>query len=110
MSQNTDNIINTTNIFDISKIITDKNLILYLVIINIIGFFVMWLDKNKAKKGKWRIPEKTLFIITALGGGIGTIAGMYTFRHKTQKVAFVIGFPVITILEIICIIYFLIVK
>lgn len=66
----------------------------------------MWLDKRKAIKGSWRISEKTLFIITALGGGIGTIAGMYTFRHKTQKIQFVIGFPVITILEIVAIIYF----
>ena len=66
----------------------------------------MGIDKRKAKKGAWRIPEKTLFLITALGGGIGTIAGMYTFRHKTQKLNFVIGFPVITILEIIAIIYF----
>ena len=66
----------------------------------------MWLDKRKAKIGAWRIPEKTLFIITALGGGIGTIAGMYTFKHKTQKIQFVIGFPFITILEIVTIIYF----
>ena len=66
----------------------------------------MWLDKRKAKKGAWRIPEKTLFIITALGGGIGTIAGMYTFKHKTQKIQFVIGLPFITILEIVTIIYF----
>ena len=66
----------------------------------------MWLDKRKAKKGAWRIPEKTLFIITALGGGIGTIAGMYTFKHKTQKIQFVIGLPFITILEILTIIYF----
>ncbi len=68
----------------------------------------MWLDKYKAKKGKWRIPEKTLFIITALGGGIGTTIGMYTFRHKTQKLNFIIGFPFITILEIVTIIYFFI--
>ncbi len=67
----------------------------------------MYIDKQKAKKGKWRIPEKTLFIITALGGGIGTIAGMYTFRHKTKKMIFVIGLPLITILEIIAIIYFI---
>ena len=66
----------------------------------------MRLDKRKAEKDRWRIPEKTLFIITALGGGIGTIAGMYTFRHKTQKLQFVIGLPIITILEIIAIIYF----
>lgn len=67
----------------------------------------MYIDKQKSKKGKWRIPEKTLFIITALGGGIGTIAGMYTFRHKTKKMIFVIGLPLITILEIIAIIYFI---
>ena len=73
---------------------------------NLIGFFIMWLDKRKAKKGAWRIPEKTLFIITALGGGIGTTAGMYAFRHKTQKIQFVIGLPFITILEIITVIYF----
>lgn len=95
---------------DLQNIFTTKNIIIYFIIINIIGFLIMYIDKQKAKKGKWRIPEKTLFIITALGGGIGTIAGMYTFRHKTQKIAFVIGFPVITILEIICIIYFTVIK
>ena len=68
----------------------------------------MWLDKRKAEKGRWRIPEKFLFIVTALGGGIGTIAGMYTFRHKTQKLNFVVGFPFITILEIILIIWLII--
>lgn len=96
-----------TNI-NLQELFTIKNIILYFIIINLIGFFIMWLDKRKAKKGKWRIPEKILFIITALGGGIGTIAGMYTFRHKTQKLAFVIGFPFITILEIIAIIYFVV--
>lgn len=90
----------------IQEIFTVKNIIIYFVVINIIGFLIMYIDKQKAKKGKWRIPEKVLFIITALGGGIGTIAGMYTFRHKTQKIAFVIGFPAITILEILAIIYF----
>lgn len=90
----------------IQEIFTIKNIIIYFVIINILGFLIMYIDKQKAKKGKWRIPEKTLFIITALGGGIGTIAGMYIFRHKTQKIAFVIGFPAITILEIVAIIYF----
>lgn len=89
------------------EIFTTQNILLYLLAINVFGFFIMWLDKRKAKKGAWRIPEKTLFIVTALGGGIGTIAGMYTFRHKTQKINFVIGFPFITILEIIGIIYWL---
>ena len=89
-----------------NEIFTIQNIIIYFIVINIIGFFIMWLDKRKAIKGSWRIPEKTLFIITALGGGIGTIAGMYTFRHKTQKIQFVIGFPFITILEIVTIVYF----
>ena len=94
------------NVFKLENIFTVQNIFIYLLIINIFGFFIMWLDKYKAKKGKWRIPEKTLFLVTALGGGIGTIAGMYTFRHKTQKLNFVIGFPFITILEIIGITYF----
>ena len=88
------------------EIFTTQNIFLYILAINIFGFFIMWLDKRKARKGSWRIPEKTLFIVTALGGGIGTIAGMYTFRHKTQKLNFVVGFPFITILEIIGMIYF----
>ena len=90
------------------EIFTVKNIVIYFIIINLIGFFIMWLDKRKAKKGAWRIPEKTLFIITALGGGIGTIAGMHTFHHKTKKIQFVIGFPLITILEVITIIWFLV--
>ena len=92
--------------FIMEKIFTLKNIIIYLVCINIIGFLAMWIDKRNAKKGKWRIREKTLFMITFLGGGIGTIAGMYTFRHKTQKLAFTIGLPVILIGEIVTIIYF----
>ena len=91
---------------DIKNIFTTQNIIIYLLIINILGFLIMYIDKQKAKKGKWRIPEKTIFIITVFGGGIGTISGMYTFRHKTQKLHFTIGLPVITILEIIGMIYF----
>ena len=88
------------------EIFNTQNILLYFLFINLFGFLIMWIDKRKAEKGRWRIPEKTLFIVTALGGGIGTIAGMYTFRHKTQKLNFVIGFPFIKILEIINIIYF----
>lgn len=88
------------------EIFSTKNIVLYFVIVNILGFLIMYIDKQKAKKGRWRIPEKTLFIVTALGGGIGTIAGMHVFRHKTQKIAFVIGFPLITIIEIAAIIYY----
>ena len=95
---------------NLEEIFSMQNILIYLLVINIFGFFIMWLDKYKAKKGSWRIPEKTLFLVTALGGGIGTIAGMYTFRHKTQKLNFVIGFPFITILEIVGIIYFLFIR
>ena len=66
----------------------------------------MWSDKRRAKWGKWRIPENTLLLITIIGGGIGTIAGMYTFRHKTKKLKFTVGLPAIFILEVILVIYF----
>lgn len=79
--------------------------ILYVLIINFLGLGTMALDKYKAERAKWRIPEKTLFIITLLGGGIGTITGMYLFRHKTKKLYFTIGFPTILISEIALIIY-----
>ena len=81
-----------------------NNIIIYLVIINIFTFFIMWLDKRKAKKGKWRIPENTLLFFAVIGGSIGGIAGMYIFRHKTQKAKFVIGFPVVLICQILIII------
>ena len=83
------------------KILTIKNIIIYLICINVIAFLAMWIDKSKAKKGSRRIPEKTLFTLVFLGGEIGGIAGMYTFRHKTKKLKFVIGFPAILIIEII---------
>lgn len=87
-----------------------KNILIYLVAINLITFVTMYVDKRKAKWGKWRIKESTLFTLVLLGGGIGGIAGMYTFRHKTQKPRFVIGFPAILIIEIICTIIFLLIK
>ena len=96
------------NTIILKQIFSIQNIIIYFIVINLIGFFIMWLDKRKAIKGAWRIQEKTLFIITGLGGGIGTIAGMYIFKHKTQKIGFVIGFPFITILEIVTVIYFLV--
>ena len=67
------------------KIFPLNYVIIYFVAINIIGFFAMLIDKEKAKRGSWRIPEKSLFMITFLGGGVGTIAGMYLFRHKTKN-------------------------
>ena len=83
------------------NIFTVKNILIYLLAINILAFLAMYIDKKKAKLGKWRIKESTLFTLVLLGGGIGGIAGMYTFRHKTKKTRFVIGFPLILITEII---------
>jgi len=81
-----------------------RNIVIYLLVINLIAFLAMYIDKKRAKWGKWRIKESTLFLLALLGGSIGGIAGMYTFRHKTKKPGFIIGFPAILIIEIICVI------
>lgn len=87
------------------KIFTIQNVIIYLFIINVIAFLAMWIDKRKAEKGKWRISEPTLLGLGILGGSIGGMIGMYTFRHKTKKKRFTIGMPAILIVEIL--IYFI---
>lgn len=92
---------------DFSQIFNIQNAIIYFIIMNILAFLAMWIDKKKAKYGKWRISEFTLFLLVILGGGIGGIAGMYTFRHKTKKPKFVIGFPAILLFEIFVIIYYI---
>ncbi len=92
------------NIFNV------RNILIYLLIINLVAFLAMYIDKRRAKWGKWRTKESTLFTLVLLGGGIGGIAGMYTFRHKTKKPRFVIGFPAILIIEIICAIIFFVIK
>lgn len=87
------------------NIFSMNNVAVYLIFINVIGFLAMYIDKKKAKKNAWRIPEKTLITITILGGGVGTLTGMYLFRHKTKKLRFSIGIPVILIAEILLIIF-----
>ncbi len=85
-------------------------IIIYLLAINVIAFLAMGIDKWKAKKNAWRIPEQTLLSLVVLGGGIGGIIGMYVFRHKTKKPRFFIGFPVILIAEIAIVIYLIVNK
>ena len=80
---------------------------IYIIVINLIGFLVMYIDKNKAKKGKYRISEKTIFIIAFLLGGVGVYAGMYKFRHKTKHLLFTIGIPVCIIINVFFIYYIL---
>lgn len=73
----------------------------YLILINAASFLLMLSDKQKARKKKWRIPEKVLIGSAVIGGSIGAIAGMYTFRHKTKHPKFTIGIPVILALQIV---------
>ena len=68
---------------------------LYLLLINLVALVVYGVDKHRAKKGQWRISEKTLFLLPLAGGSVGAIAGMYLFRHKTKHWYFRIGLPVI---------------
>ena len=74
---------------------------IYLLVINLLGFFAMGLDKHKAKKGKWRIPEKTLFLVALLGGSLGTTIGMHVFHHKTKPWYFKFGMPVISVIQMV---------
>ena len=72
-----------------------KLLYYYLLIINAAGFLLMLVDKWKAKKNRWRVRESTLLIVAALGGSVGSLAGMYLFRHKTLHLKFTLGIPLI---------------
>lgn len=82
-----------------------QSFLIYLLIINALGFVLMLADKYKARKNKWRIPEKTLMLVAALGGSIGSLIGMYTVRHKTQHLKFTLGIPLILALQAIGIIF-----
>ncbi len=85
-----------------------KIVAVYLIIMNVVGFAIMGIDKRKAIKHKWRIPEKTLFLVALLGGSLGGNLGMQIFRHKTQHTKFKIGFPSIFIIQGAIIIYILV--
>ena len=66
----------------------------YIAVMTLIGFALMGMDKRRAIQKAWRIPERTLFLIAYLGGGIGSLIGMYLFRHKTKHISFVLLIPV----------------
>lgn len=83
---------------------TVKNFVIYLLGINIIAFLAMLIDKKKAEHGSWRISEKALIMFAVFGGSIGSLIGMYTFRHKTKKLKFTVVIPSILILQIFLII------
>lgn len=75
-------------------------LAIYLVVVNLLGFAMMGIDKARARKRAWRIPEAHLMIVALIGGSIGSILGMWMFRHKTKHWYFAYGLPVILILQI----------
>ncbi len=80
---------------------------IYLGVINLAGFLSMGLDKSKARRNKWRIPEATLFLFAIFGGSVGSLLGMRAFRHKTQKPRFYIGIPIILGVQCVLVLYFL---
>lgn len=89
---------NPMDIFNVTTILSA-----YCILINLVGFAMMGIDKYKAKKRAFRIPEATLFSIALIGGSIGSIIGMYTFHHKTRHHKFTIGMPVILVIQLLLI-------
>lgn len=79
-------------------------IIIYLASINFISFIVMGVDKYKARKRAWRIPESTLFVLALIGGSVGSIAGMHLFHHKTRHWYFLYGMPAILIIQVLIVI------
>ena len=78
-----------------------RAILIYLLIINVVAFFVYGIDKYKAKHAKWRIPEATLLLLAAIGGSIGAWCGMKVWQHKTMHKKFKYGVPVIFILQVV---------
>ena len=75
--------------------------VIYLIIINLIAFALYGTDKSKAKRGKWRISEKTLIGIALIGGSVGAFLGMHAFRHKTRRWYFRYGLPAIFLAQVV---------
>ena len=76
-------------------------MLVFLVVMNVLAFLLMGIDKARAKRGAWRIPEKTLFLVAALFGALGGTLGMNYFRHKTKHWQFKYGFPALLVVQIV---------
>lgn len=72
----------------------------FLAAFNLLAFILMGADKRRARMGRRRIPERTLFLSALIGGSVGAIAGMYAFRHKTKHLRFILGLPAILLLQL----------
>ena len=84
-----------------------KLLLAYLALVNLLTFVLYGVDKRKAQKGAWRVPEKTLLLLPLLGGSVGGILGMQTFRHKTKHWYFKFGLPAMLVLQAALAVYFI---
>ena len=82
-------------------------IIKYLLAINVLAFVVYGVDKWKARQGRWRVPEATLLGLAALGGSVGAWVAMQLFRHKTKKNKFRYGVPIMFVLQLAAVLYFL---
>lgn len=82
-----------------------STIVIYLCIVNFIGFISMWIDKRRAVNNQWRIPEVNLFLYALIGGSLGCILGMHIFHHKTRHWYFLYGMPAILIIQVALILY-----
>lgn len=80
-------------------------LTVYIIGLSLLGFGMMGVDKRRARRKEWRIPEKTLLIIAFIGGGIGSLVGMYVFRHKTKHIKFIVLLPISAVLVIMFLLF-----
>ena len=78
-----------------------KEIVIYLIEINMLTFCVYGIDKRKAIRKQWRVPERTLLFLAVIGGSIGALAGMQVFRHKTRHLKFKLGVPGILVVQVI---------
>lgn len=85
------------NIFDV--------LFYYILAVNVLAFSVYGMDKHKAKRNQWRVPESQLLLVAAVGGSVGALCGMYVFHHKTRKPKFRFGVPAILVIQILAVSY-----
>lgn len=85
------------NIFDV--------LFYYILAVNVLAFSVYGMDKHKAKRNQWRVPESQLLLVAAVGGSVGALCGMYVFHHKTRKMKFRFGVPAILVIQILAVSY-----
>lgn len=78
-----------------------RNIIMYLIAVNLLALICFGVDKYKAKNRQWRISENTLMLIAVCGGSLGAVCGMHLFHHKTRHRKFSVGLPVILVIQAI---------